>query len=336
MIKEILKLQEQFQKDLDNSKSFDELKLLKSKYINKNEVLIEINKGFRNFSPEEKKQYGKIVSDYKNLFNTKFNEARSRIDYELVNNSLKQNIVDSSITVDTNSKGFSHPLNVLKKEIFNFFSKHGYVMVDSPIVETEEYNFDKLNIGKNHPARVMQDTFYLSDGKVLRTHATNSTSRVLEKMTGDNTKAFTIGKVFRNDDDDPTHYHQFNQIDIIDIGEDANLGKMKYVLEEFMKHIFGNDVELNFRPSYFPFTEPSLEVDIRSKELGGNGWIEVLGCGLINENVIKMSGKNPNKVFGFAIGVGLERLAMLKWGIKDIRHFYDTNLEFLNIMDGIN
>lgn len=334
MINKLEKLQKEAIKEINECNNFEELKLLKSKYINKNEVLIEINKSFRNFSIEEKKTYGSAVSEFKSMINELFNESKKRIDIEKINSSIIEPLIDSSLSTQPVQRGYEHPLNSLKLDIIKFFESHGYTYVDAPIVEEEKYNFDNLNLDKFHPARVMQDTFYLDDGKLLRTHSTNATSRHLELTTEKNTKFFTIGKVFRNDDDDSTHHHQFNQIDILDIGEDANMTKLVTLLKKFMIEMFSNDVVLNFRPSYFPFTEPSFEVDIKSETLGGNGWIEVLGCGLVNDEVIKLAGKDPEVTSGFAIGVGLERIAMLKWGVDDIRHFYESNIEFLKTMDG--
>lgn len=224
-------------------------------------------------------------------------------------------------------KGSLHPLTLLANEAYSLFSNLGFEVTSGPEFETTWYNFDALNVPKDHPARDMQDTFYIK-GKpdaVLRTHATNTTARVLEKVAKENLSNFasiSIGKVFRNEATDATHEMQFFQIDGCMIGENINLGNMKAVLVEFYKKALGENVDIEFRPSFFPFTEPSVEVHAKF-----NGkWLEMMGGGMLHPNVLRNAGLDPEKVQGFAFGGGLDRIAMIRWNIPDVRLFYQGDL----------
>jgi len=223
--------------------------------------------------------------------------------------------------------GTQHPLSMLKNEAYQIFSDLGFEVADGPELETEWYNFDALNVAKDHPARDMQDTFWIKgeEGKVLRTHATSVSARMLEQSAkeGKHTCAYiSIGKVFRNEATDATHEAQFFQIDGSMIGENINLSNMKAVLLNFYKKVLGEDVEIEFRPSFFPFTEPSVEVHAKFK----GKWLEMMGGGMLHPNVLKNAGFDPEKVQGFAFGGGLDRIAMIKWNIPDVRLFYQGDL----------
>ena len=225
-------------------------------------------------------------------------------------------------------KGTLHPLTLLASEAYNVFAGLGFEVANGPELEDEWHNFDALNVPKDHPARDMQDTFFIKkDGEkmALRTHATNSSARSLEKMAknGENVGAFiSIGKVFRNESTDATHEMQFFQIDGCMIGENINISHMKGILIEFYKKVLGENVEIEFRPSFFPFTEPSVEVHAKF-----NGrWLEMMGGGMIHPNVLRAAGFDPAKVQGFAFGGGLDRIAMIRWNIPDVRFFYQGDL----------
>lgn len=224
-------------------------------------------------------------------------------------------------------KGALHPLTILEQEAYEVFGKLGFEIARGPELETTWYNFDALNVPKDHPARDMQDTFYIKEkpDQVLRTHATNVTARTLERAAKENIKeiaSISIGKVFRNEATDITHEMQFFQIDGCMIGENVNLSYMKAVLIEFYKKALGEDVEIEFRPSFFPFTEPSVEVHAKF-----NGkWLEMMGGGMIHPNVLRNAGLDPEKVQGFAFGGGLDRIAMIRWNIPDVRLFYQGDL----------
>lgn len=227
---------------------------------------------------------------------------------------------------DLIKKGSEHPLNILANEAYQVFSELGFEIAYGPELESEWYNFDALNVSKDHPARDMQDTFYIKNEKekVLRTHATSVTSRMLENAGKENKipcAYIAIGKTFRNEATDATHEMQFYQVDGFMIGEDITLAHMKGVLTKFYQTMLG-DTEIEFRPSFFPFTEPSVEVHAKFK----GKWLEMMGGGMLHPNVLKNAGLDPAKVQGFAFGGGLDRIAMIKWNIPDVRLFYQGDL----------
>ena len=222
--------------------------------------------------------------------------------------------------------GALHPINNMKGVLMNLLNSFGFEFIDGPEIETEEYNFDMLNIKKSHPARQMHDTFYIQNKDyVLRTH----TSPVQIRSMLENKPPFAFisgGKVYRKDDD-ATHLPMFHQVEGIYVDEEVTFAQLKDLIYKIIHALFGEDVELRFRPSYFPFTEPSAEVDILSKE---GKWLEILGCGIVNPKVLENCNINSNKYSGLAFGLGIERIAMLKHGVTDIREFYKSNLDFLN------
>ena len=227
----------------------------------------------------------------------------------------------------SNKMGTEHPLNILASEAYKVFSDLGFEVTLGPELESEWYNFDALNVSKDHPARDMQDTFFIKDkpGYVLRTHTTNVTARAIEQAgkEGRIPCAFiSIGKVFRNEATDATHEMQFFQIDGTMVGEDISIAELKGVLTHFYKKMIGDDVEMEFRPSFFPFVEPGLEVWLKFR----NRWLEVMGAGMLHPNVIQNLGLDPKKVQGFAFGGGLDRIAMVKWNVPDVRLFYQGDL----------
>jgi len=229
--------------------------------------------------------------------------------------------------MDTERASTQHPLSILQNQAYDVFRDLGFEIAMGPELETEWYNFDALNVPKDHPARDMQDTFWIKgeDGKVLRTHATSVSLRMLEKSAQEGripAAYVSIGKVFRNEATDITHEMQFFQIDGCMIGENINLSHLKGVLTHFYKKVLGDDVEIEFRPSFFPFTEPSVEVHAKFK----GKWLEMMGGGMIHPNVLKNAGLDPEKVQGFAFGGGLDRIAMIKWQIPDVRLFYRGDL----------
>jgi phenylalanyl-tRNA synthetase alpha chain len=225
------------------------------------------------------------------------------------------------------ARGIEHPLSQLQNEAYKVFTDLGFEIATGPELETEWYNFDALNVAKDHPARDMQDTFWIkgAEGQVLRTHATSVTARMLEQSAKDNrvpSAYVSIGKVFRNEATDITHEMQFFQIDGCMIGENITLAHMKGVLTQLYKTLLGEDSEIEFRPSFFPFTEPSVEVHAKFK----GKWLEMMGGGMLHPQVLKNAGFDPEKVQGFAFGGGLDRIAMIKWNVPDVRLFYQGDL----------
>jgi len=234
---------------------------------------------------------------------------------------------------DEKQKIYIHPLTSVVREVVKIFSDLGFAVADGPEVESVEFNFDRLNVPKDHPARDMQDTFYTKDGRVLRTHTSNVQAHFLEKH-GAPVKIIAPGRTYRNEATDATHEAQFNQIEGLYVDEGVNISQLKWLLENLFQQLFKTDVEIRFRSSYFPFVEPGVEVDI--KLLGDNvperlknKWIEVMGAGMVHPNVLKFAGVDSEKYTGFAFGGGVERLAMLKHAIEDIRLFNSADLRFL-------
>ena len=223
------------------------------------------------------------------------------------------------------------------EEIEDLFIGMGYEVAEGPEVEMDHYNFELLNLPKDHPARDMQDTFYIDPTTLLRTHTSPVQARTMLAKGGKPIKIICPGKVYRRDDDDATHSHQFMQVEGLVLGKNISLGDLKGTLLAVARKIFGDEREIRLRPSYFPFTEPSVEVDVTCFKCGGkgcsmckgSGWIEVLGAGMVNNNVLTMCGYDPNEIQGFAFGIGVERFTMLKYGIDDIRNFYLSDIRFL-------
>lgn len=237
-------------------------------------------------------------------------------------------------------KGHIHPISSLIRQANQIFFDMGFTLADGPLLESEWYNFDALNVPKDHPARDMQDTFFIKDepGMVLRTHTTNVTIRTMEEQMKNGVlppyRSIAISKVFRNEATDMTHEAEFFQIDGCVVGEDITLGSLKATLETFFTRLLGT-AEIRFRPSFFPFTEPSVEIDMRltgpdaPEKLRGR-WVEMMGAGMLHPNVLKNAGIDPTKYQGFAFGGGVDRIAMLKWGIDDVRHMHSGDLRFIN------
>ncbi len=234
-------------------------------------------------------------------------------------------IIDINNPIIPDESGASHPINQMKDSIMNLLISYGFEVIEGPEIETEEFNFDKLNIKKSHPARQMHDTFYVNNKhNLLRTHTSPVQIRgMLEKNPP---LAFISGgKVYRKDDDS-THLPMFHQVEGILVDKDVSFGNLKSLIFKIIHSLFGNNIKIRFRPSYFPFTEPSAEVDILTDD---QKWLEVLGCGIVNPKVLENSNINSTKYSGFAFGLGIERIAMIKYGVKDIRDFYKSNLDFL-------
>ena len=340
MTPQIIEIVKNLEIEIKEVKNLENLKIIKAKYLSKSDFLNELKDSIRKENDNnEKVNIGKKIKEYlENVNNILITKKEELINDFFVQES--ENILlkkDNNIVLE-DKKGFIHPLTNISFRIQDFFDKLNYSFLHGFEVEKEKYNFDFLNMPLNHPAREMQDTFYLEEEKyLLRTHSTNMTVRNLEKKPKGKTKFYSIGSVFRNDDNDATHSFQFHQVDIYDSGEKASLIMLKTILDEFVNFIFEKKLKTRYRPSFFPFTEPSYELDITCpacNEQGcslckGSKWIEILGSGLINNNVFDNVGLNHKKMRCFAAGVGLERVAMIKWKINDIRNFYLNDLKFL-------
>ncbi len=308
--------------NLKDVKTLEELKLAKNKFYGKEGALNELQLKIRTASPEEKQEIGKEITELKTKAEDEFREKALEIKMVEINQKVESEWIDVSLPLV--KKGSLHPLTIVSNRFKEWFKQNGFFETKGSEIETDEYNFERLNIPKSHPARDMQDSLYINDSLMLRTHNTGFTARELELNVNKSFSHFTIGKVYRNDEDDQTHSHQFQQADLVAIGH-YSFPNLIWTLKSLMSFVLEEDVEIRLRPSYFPFTEPSAEVDVKYK----GKWIEVLGAGMLNSKVLKSAGYS-NNMNGFAAGIGIERIAMIKYGIDDIREFYKNDLRFLN------
>lgn len=330
----------EIEEKLGNIKNIKELNDLKVEYLGKKGLISNLTSKMKDLSIEEKKEFGKSLNELKTKVNLIFDEIKTKLEEEELNKKLESEKIDITLPETKIKVGTLHPLERVKREIEEIFISMGYDIVSGPIVESDLYNFEKLNLPKGHPARDAQDSFYIEDESILlRTQTSPVQARVMDANSEKGPiRILCPGKTFRRDDDDATHSHQFSQIEGLVIGDNISLADLKGTLEEFARKMFGEDRSLRFRPSFFPFTEPSFEVDVSCFKCGGKGcsickgtgWIEILGSGVVHPNVLKNCGYDPEKYTGFAFGIGQERVAMLKYGINDIRSFYTNDTRFLN------
>ena len=323
------------------SKCNDEkvLEELRIEFLSKKGKIQALMQEMKNLSAEEKPKVGQLVNDLKNSVTESLEAKKDELGSALLDAKLKAEKVDITLDEYTPRTGTLHPLTLVEKELMDVFIGMGYNVAEGPEVELDEYNFTRANTPEGHPARDMQDTFYVDVNKLLRSQTTAIQMRVLEKEHDKlPIKVICPGKVYRRDDDDATHSHQFMQCEGLVIGENITVADLKGTLELMIHELFDQNAVLRFRPSYFPFTEPSFEVDMTCHVCGGKGcptckgtgWIEILGSGMVHPNVLEAAGIDSKKYTGFAFGVGIERLAMLKYGIKDIRELFINDIRFLN------
>lgn len=330
------------QEVLDKISSADTLEKLndvKNQYLSKKGTVSLLLGEIKNISIEDKKAYGEAVNLLRDELTVALNEANERLEELALNKRLEAEKIDITLPGSNEEWGFKNPFWIIKDEIEDIFVKMGYEVAVGPELETDEYNFTLLNIPQNHPARDMQDSFYIDVNRLLRTHTSPVQARVMQSKAGKDEliKIICPGKVYRRDDDDMTHSHQFGQVEGLLVGKNINLGHLHATLDLFIKKMFGEERKTRLRSSYFPFTEPSVEVDISCHECGGKGcstckgtgWIEILGGGMVNPNVLDMNGYDSKIYSGFAFGIGIERVAMLRYKIDDIRRIYQNDIRFL-------
>ena len=313
-----------------------ELNDIRAFYTGKKSPLGEIMKSMASLSIEEKKIVGKLANEVKARIEQAVQEKRQALEEAIIEAKLKSETIDVSLPGKEFKVGTTHPLSRTIKEVQDIFIGMGYEVVEGPEVEKDYYNFEALNIPKEHPARDEQDTFYITEDIVLRTQTSPVQVREMEKGKLP-IRMIAPGRVFRSDEVDATHSPSFHQIEGLVIDKNITFADLKGTLAEFAKELFGEDTKVKFRPHHFPFTEPSAEVDVTCFKCGGSGcrfckgsgWIEILGCGMVHPNVLKMSGINPEEYSGFAFGVGLERIALLKYEIDDMRLLYENDSRFL-------
>ena len=312
---------------------------VRNEYLSKKGLVTQLMGKMKDLSAEDKPAYGAQVNQVKQSLEAAFKLKEEALQEAAFDAQLQKGKIDLSLPSAMPLVGTLHPLTIVRTEIEQFFMGMGYLVKEGPEVELDYYNFERANIPQDHPARDMQDTFYINAEWLLRTHTTAIQTRTLEAYKGEiPVKVICPGKVFRKDDDDATHSHQFVQIEGLVVGDKISLADLKGTLELLARHLFGESRVIRFRPSYFQFTEPSVEVDVSCHICNGkgcptckqSGWIEILGAGMVHPNVLRMAGFDPEKVSGFAFGLGVERVALLKYGIDDIRHLYTNDLRFLN------
>lgn len=324
---------------VEKAQSLTELNDAKVLYLGKKGKIQALMSQMRELPKEEKPAFGQKVNDCKQAVNDALEKKQQDLEVFATAAKLEQEKIDVTLPGDTIRIGTTHPLILIQQELEDLFLGMGYKIAEGPELELDHYNFELANIPQDHPARDMQDTFYINPTTLLRTHTTAIQMRELEKAKGQTPiKLICPGKVYRRDDDDATHSHQFMQCEGLVVGEHVTLTDLKGTLEFMANKMFGQGRKIRFRPSYFPFTEPSVEVDVSCPFCNGkgcnvckgSGWIEILGAGMVHPHVLEMNGFDSEKCSGFAFGVGLERVAMLKYGINDIRNFYINDERFLN------
>ena len=317
--------------------SMDVLNDLRVKYLGKKGEMTEVLKSMRDIAPEDRPAVGQMVNDTRNEIEASLERMKKNLEDAMISARLKNEVIDVTLPGTRRVLGHRHPSNIVLKEVEDIFIGMGYEVVSGPEVEFDHYNFEALNIPANHPAKDEQDTFYINKDILLRTQTSSVQIRQMEKGRLP-IRMIAPGRVFRSDDVDATHSPVFHQIEGLVVDKGITFSDLKGTLEEFCRRFFGADVKTKFRPHHFPFTEPSAEVDVSCFKCGGKGcrfcknegWIEILGCGQVHPHVLEMAGIDTDEYTGFAFGVGLERLTLLKYEIDDMRLLYENDLRFLN------
>ena len=321
-----------------NATTSAELVELRNEYLSKKGKLSSFMVELKNVPVEQKPAMGQLINETKSFISTLIDSKNKKLQEEELEAKLNKESIDITLPGVNFKSASKHPMNIVVDEIINIFLPLGYTVVDGPEVETDKFNFEYLNIPENHPARAMQDTFYITENLLLRTQTSGLQARAMQaNIEKTPVKIICPGKVYRRDDDDATHSHQFMQLETLVVGKDVTMAELKGTLDLVAKKMFGEKRQIRLRSSYFPFTEPSVEVDVSCACNGkgcpickGTGWIEILGAGMVHPNVLKMSGYDPEVFSGFAIGFGVDRITMLKYGFDDIRHLYNNDLRVIN------
>jgi phenylalanyl-tRNA synthetase alpha chain len=319
-----------------SAQSLDELEAVRVDVLGRKGALNEISKGMGKLSPDEKKSVGQALNTTKQKVEAAYEGRKQQFETDKLNARLDTEWLDLTLPAPPPRRGHLHPITRIQRELEDLFVSLGFTVLDGPEVETEYHNFDALNIPPDHPARDMQDTFWLGGGNLLRTHTSPVQVRGMERL-GPPLRMIAPGRVFRNESVDASHEHTFYQLEGMMVDRDVSVAHLIYFMKTLLTAIFKREVTVRLRPGYFPFVEPGFELDIQCLICGGpgcpvckqSGWVELLPCGLVNPNVLRMSGIDPEQWNGFAFGLGLTRLVMMRYGIDDIRHLQGGDLRFL-------
>ncbi len=330
-------IQEEALKRIEEAADLKILNDIRVNYLGKKGELTSVLRGMKDLSNEERPVVGQLANEVRNIIEDKLESAKGGLAKKERAKQLAEEIIDVTIPAKKKTLGHRHPMNIVLDDMKNIFMGMGYEIAEGPEVEKDYYNFEALNIPENHPAKDEQDTFYINKELVLRTQTSPVQIRVMENSKPP-IRIIAPGRVYRSDEVDASHSPVFNQIEGLVIDKNITMADLKGALEVFIKELYGETVKVKFRPHHFPFTEPSAEVDVSCVMCGGegcrvckgSGWIEILGCGMVHPKVLEMVGIDPNEYSGFAFGMGLERIVMLRYGINDIRLFYENDVRFLS------
>ncbi len=336
MKENLQRIKEEALKKIQASDTLELLNEIRVNYLGKKGELTSVLKGMKDVAPEDRPKVGQMVNETREAIESFLEETKKALAAKLREEQLKREVIDVTLPAKKNNVGHRHPNTIALEEVERIFIGMGYEVVEGPEVEYDKYNFEMLNIPENHPAKDEQDTFYINKEIVLRTQTSPVQARVMEQGKLP-IRILAPGRVFRSDEVDATHSPSFHQIEGLVIDKNITFADLKGTLAQFAKELFGEDTKVKFRPHHFPFTEPSAEVDVTCFKCGGkgcrfckgSGWIEILGCGMVHPNVLRMCGIDPEEYSGFAFGVGLERIALLKYEIDDMRLLYENDIRFL-------
>ena len=336
MKEKLEKIKEEAIKQIAASDALEKLNDVRVNYLGKKGELTAVLKSMKDVSPEDRPKVGQLVNEVREELEKLLDDAKTNMTRLVRDAQMKTEVIDVTLPAKKNNVGHRHPNTIAMEEVERIFVGMGYEVVEGPEVETDYYNFEALNIPADHPAKDEQDTFYINGDILLRTQTSGTQVHEMEKGKLP-IRMVAPGRVFRSDEVDATHSPSFHQIEGLVIDKNITFADLKGTLAEFAKELFGEDTKVKFRPHHFNFTEPSAEVDVTCFKCGGDGcrfckgtgWIEILGCGMVHPNVLKMSGIDANEYSGFAFGIGLERIALLKYEIDDMRLLYENDVRFL-------
>ena len=335
-------IREEALKQIRESNRLDKLNEVRVSFLGKKGELTAVLKGMKNVDPKERPFVGQMVNETREAIEEFLEETKKKLEEKAREEKMKQEVIDVTLPAKKINVGHRHPNTIALEEVERIFVGMGYEVVEGPEIEYDLYNFEKLNIPANHPAKDEQDTFYINKDIVLRTQTSPVQARIMEQGKLP-IRMIAPGRVFRSDEVDATHSPSFHQIEGLVVDKNITFADLKGTLEEFAKQLFGPETKTKFRPHHFPFTEPSAEVDVSCFKCGGSGeieghscrfckgsgWVEILGCGMVHPHVLEMSGIDPEEYTGFAFGVGLERIALFKYEIDDMRLLYENDTRFL-------